>query len=367
MTEETKKPDVNVAPEKQGRQGKRAQVFADLLFNIILVSCFCFLGYLVYEQDKAINVLFEQQNSFGSQRNDANERIDELLRSVETLEMSLVQAREDAAALMQAQSAELDRLENELVSTRLRINSNNSGASQEWLLAEASSLLRLSQQHLVVAKNIRTAQALFIAADDVLEQIDDPSIFSIREILAAELATLRAVEEVDVRDIYLRLGAAAEQAAMLEVSNDLQSEIQSGEALSLSSESTEESGWFSRLTSSLGNTLDNYLVVRRRDAPLQALMTPGQEAALMQTIQLQIEQARTALISGEQEIYSDSLDQARNNIETYLSGDPAIKSVLLETIDRYRQQRITTVPPSLNRTRAALQQILSVNSQNSDG
>jgi len=100
---------------------------------------------------------------------------------------------------------------------------------------------------------------------------------------------------------------------------------------------------------------------------LQALMTPGQEAALMQTIQLQIEQARTALISGEQEIYSDSLDQARNNIETYLSGDPAIKSVLLETIDRYRQQRITTVPPSLNRTRAALQQILSVNSQNSDG
>lgn len=370
MTEENEKikeKDASRDNAANEKQGSAAQKVFGFLFNIILVAGVCLVGYLVYEQDKSINVLFEQQNSFGSQRNDATRRIDELLASVESLEMSLVQAREESAALIQEQSAELDRLENELVSTRLRINSNNPGASQEWLLAEASSLLRLSQQHLVVGKNIRTTQALFIAADDVLEQIDDPSIFSIREILAAELATLRAVEEVDVRDIYLRLGAAAEQAAMLEVSNDLQSEIESGEALGFSSEPDEESGWFSKLTSSLGNTLDNYLVVRRRDAPLQALMTPGQEAALLQTIQLQIEQARTALISGEQEIYSDSLEQAGNNIETYLSGDPSIKSALLETIERYRQQRITTQPPPLNRTRAALQQILSVSSQDSDG
>ena len=96
-------------------------------------------------------------------------------------------------------------------------------------------------------------------------------------------------------------------------------------------------------------------------------MTPGQEAAVMQTIQLQIEKARTALIGGEQEIFTDSLIQARENVEAYLSGDPSVKSAVMMTLDSLSQQRIRFEPPPVNRTRAALQQILSVSSQGGDG
>ena len=345
---------------KKPAAGKsRISVFVDMVFNLILLGSIGAIGYLVYEQDKAVNVLFEQQNSLTTQRNSNIARIDSLQAGIEELRVALAGAREEAAALVAEQAVAIDRLQNELVSTRLRINTTNPGASQEWLLAEAASLLRLARQHLVVARSIRTAQALYIAADDVLKQVDDPAIYSVREILSQELAAIRAVPEVDVSSLYLELGAIADQVNNLQVTNDLATQVAGGEAVSFSGDGQVEEGMIGRFFSRIGSTLDSYFVVRRRDVPIQPLMTPGQEAALMQTIRLQIEQARTALLKGEQEIYGASLGLARDNIEAYLAGEDNIQGSILTSLDSLRTRRIVTEVPPLNRTLAALEQILS--------
>jgi uroporphyrin-3 C-methyltransferase len=353
-------PKENSAGDNSALPKNKATIFIGLLFNLLLVLGIGFIGYMVYEQDKAVGVLFDQQNAFNGQRNEAGELINQLQSSVLGLESSLAQTQQDSSTLIQEQGAAISRLENELVSTRLRITSNNPGASQEWLLAEAASLLRLAQQHLVVNQNIRTAQALFISADDVLSQIDDPAIFSVREILAGELASIRAIVEVDVQEIYLSLGAIAEQVLTLQMKNDLVAQIENGEQVNLSSnEAQEEVGMLASFLNRAGQTLNSYFVVRRRDVPIQPLMTPGQEAALAQTIQLQIEQGRTALLKGEQEIYASSLGKASQNIEQFLVGDEAVKASLLSTLEDLRRRRVVTETPPLNRSRAALEQILS--------
>lgn len=353
------------------RSTSRAGGIFSLFLHIILLAAVGILGYLMYEQDKAVKVLFEQQNSLSSQRNSTGEQVSQLQASLQSLENQLqdqlAETQQASATLtrnliqesMQEQDANIERLQNELISTRLRINTNNPGASQQWLLAEAASLLRLAQQQMVVARNIRTAQALFIAADDVLKQIDDPAIFSVREILAGELAAIRGVSEAPVQDIYLQLGAIAQQMESLQVNNDLQQQVATGERVALfNNESIEEPGLLSQFFSKLGNVVNRFLVVRRRDTPLDALMTPGQEAALMQTIRLQLEQGRTALLKGEQEIYSASLLQARKNIADYLSGEAALKNSILSSLDTLIERRIVTEVPPLIRTRSALDQII---------
>ncbi|MDG2176756.1 MAG: uroporphyrinogen-III C-methyltransferase [Gammaproteobacteria bacterium] len=340
----------------------KGAIFIDLFFNFVLVLSICFIGYMVYEQDKAVGVLFDQQNALNGQRNEAGERINQLQTLVRNLETSLTQTRQESSNFIQEQAAAISRLENELVSTRLRITTNNPGASQEWLLAEAASLLRLAQQHLVVNQSIRTAQALFIAADDVLKQIDDPAIFSVREILAGELASIRAISEVDVQEIYLNLGAVAEQALTLQMDNDLATQIESGDRVNFSDNNVEQddSGMLSAFFNKIRQTLDDYFVVRRRDVPIQPLMTPGQEAALAQTIQLQIEQGRTALLKGEQEVYASSLGKASQNIDRFLVGDEAVKEALLTTLGDLSRRRVVSEAPPLNRSRAALEEILSI-------
>ena len=353
------------------RSSSKAGGIFSLFLNIILLAAIGVLAYFMYEQDKAVKVLFEQQNSLSSQRNNTGAQVSQLQSSLQSLESQLqnqlAETQQASASLtrdliqqsMQGQDADIERLQNELISTRLRINSNNPGASQQWLLAEAASLLRLAQQQMVVARNIRTAQALFIAADDVLKQIDDPAIFSVREVLAGELAAIRGVSEAPIQDIYLQLGAISEQLESLQVNNDLEQQVAEGERVALfNNERIEEPGLLSQFFSSLGSVVNRFLVVRRRDTPLDALMTPGQEAALLQTVRLQLEQGRIALLKGEQEIYSASLLQARNNIADYLSGEASLKTSILSSLDTLIQLRIVTEVPPLIRTRSALDQII---------
>jgi len=351
--------------------GSKAGGNFSLFLNILLLAAIVVLAYFMYEQDKVVKVLFEQQNSLSSERINTGAQVSQLQSSLQSLgsqlQDQLAETQQASASLtrnliqqsMQEQDAEIERLQNELISTRLRINSNNPGASQQWLLAEAASLLRLAQQQMVVARNVRTAQALFIAADDVLKQIDDPAIFSVREVLAGELAAIRGVSEVPIQDIYLQLGAISQQLESLQVNNDLQQQVAAGERVALlNNERVEEPGLLSQFFSSLGNLVNRFLVVRRRDTPLDALMTPGQEAALLQTVRLQLEQGRTALLKGEQEIYSASLLQARNNINNYLSGEASMKNSILASLDGLINRRIVTEGPPLIRTRSALDQII---------
>lgn len=346
-------------------KARRVSVFG-LLFNLLLVAGIAVAGFYVSEQNKAINVLFGKQNTMADQRNDTLARLDALQDGNQVLQTAnqalqdtLAEVRQETAKLFAQQNADIARLQNELVSIRLRISTTNPGASQEWQLAEAASLLRLARQHLIVSRNMTTAQALYIAADDVLKAIDDPAIFAVRETLAGELAAIRAVTEVDVSSMYLQLGAVADQVNSLAVTNDLATQIAQGESVSLATEEASGEGMISRFFTRVRNSLNNYFVVRRRDVPIQPLMTPGQEAALMQTIRLQIEQGRTALLKGEQAIYSASLEQARNNIEAYLAGDEGVRNSVLQTLDNLRARRIVTEVPPLNRSLQALDQILS--------
>jgi uroporphyrin-III C-methyltransferase len=369
--EKTGSPRPASAASPARPSGSKAGGIFSLFLNILLLAAIGVLAYLMYEQDKVVKVLFEQQNSLSSERNNTGAQVSQLQSSLQSLESQLqdqlAETQQASASLTrnliqqsrQEQDAEIERLRNELISTRLRINSNNPGASQQWLLAEAASLLRLAQQQMVVARNIRTAQALFIAADDVLKQIDDPAIFSVREVLAGELAAIRGVSEAPLQDIYLQLGAISEQLESLQVNNDLEQQVAAGEQVALfNNEGVEEPGLLSQFFSSLGSMVNRFLVVRRRDTPLDALMTPGQEAALLQTVRLQLEQGRTALLKGEQEIYSASLLQARNNIDVYLSGEPSMKNSILLSLDGLIDRRIVTEVPPLIRTRSALDQII---------
>ena len=159
----------------------------------------------------------------------------------------------------------------------------------------------------------------------------------------------------------LGLGAVAEQALTLQMNNDLATQIENGERVNFSGSTVEQedSGMLSAFFNRISQTLDDYFVVRRRDVPIQPLMTPGQEAARAQTIQLQIEQGRTALLKGEQEVYVSSLGKASQNIDRFLVGDEAVKAALLTTLEDLSRRRVVSEAPPLNRSRAALEQILS--------
>lgn len=328
---------------------KRLPMISRLLVIFILIVGVGYLGLMYKEQDKAIDVLFVEQGA--STQRDASylDKLVVLENSVQELELSLSRANN----IRIEQGTELERLDRELISTRLRVS--ESGTNSVWTLTEAESLLRLAQQRLILSKDVRAALALYVASDDILKQINDPAIFSIRNILASDMAALRAATEIDVQGMYLQLGVMSQSIDSLQLVSGRDKSlnfIEGGTTIN------EESGFFDTLVETLGE----YIVVRRTNDPVEAMLSPEQGFYLKQTIKLQLEQAKLSLLQEREEIYRSSIESARTNIALYLESTDAKKQSILSSLDMLFSSPIVIQVPLVTNSLIALQQILPASS-----
>jgi uroporphyrin-3 C-methyltransferase len=262
------------------------------------------------------------------------------------------QADDNAQLTQRLDSKEkaLAELQQELA--RFSVSDRNS-----WLLAEAGHLLRLANQRLVMAGDPVASLALLNSADAVLREIDDPSLHDVRAALAADIASLRAVPKVDVEGIYLRLAALIEQAEKLvifqlperaarpqpEAADDWQGRLRQGYEAALAK-------------------LSDYLIIRRRDVPMQALMEPQWEGLVRQNLRMLLEQAQVALLSGNQTLYTATLKRAQLWVAQFADSDEVAAQAISGELTKLASLTIGVPQPnissSLQTMNAAIEQRL---------
>lgn len=258
---------------------------------------------------------------------------------------------------LQAQTTQLEAMSRELVSTNQRIRNTSGAEAQDWLLAEAESLLRLAQQYLLIAQDVRTAIGLFEAADARLRNSTNPAVFPVREVLARELASLQALPALDVQGIYLQLGAQREQIELLAVDSG------SGNDFSLpTGEVAVTEGWLAGMKEALGQ----YFVVTKRDEAVTPLMTAEQEYLIRRGVDLQIEQARLALLQGQADIYRNALDGALRAIATQLREQDGRRAALIAALTGLRDLPISLAIPPIGSTLESLQQVQTTAAPSAD-
>lgn len=226
-----------------------------------------------------------------------------------------------------------------------------------WLLAEAGHLLRLANQRLVMAGDPVAAQALLSSADGVLRELDDPSLHPVRAALAVDIAALRAVDKVDVEGIYLRLAALIDQTEKLVIyqfpepapSADLQ----------------PADHWDGRLRQGIKaafTRLADYIIIRRRDEPMQALMDPQWESIVRQNLRMLLEQAQVALLSGNQTLYGASLERAQHWVLQFREADAAADAISAE-MAQLQALTIEIPQPDISRSQQALDEAVAARLQ----
>lgn len=346
-------PKIGKTKSKVDKPAKKRWLLPLLRLSVpvLLLAGLVMLAYMFIEQDKALEVLFTQQNQRTEQWQSNTTELESLQGTLQNLSDELGQAN----ALVAEQKLELESQEREIISNRLRINDSGGASNRIWTLTEAESLLRLAQQRLIVSRDIRAALALFVASDDILKQINDPAVFSIRNILASDMTALRGASEVDVQGIYLQLGALAQNVTTMRVAVGIIQPLNTSEDVTEENESAEEdAGFFASMLSSF----DRYLVVRRRDEPIQPLLSPEQEFYLKQNITLLLEQARLSLLQEREEIFRSSIQQAITSIELYLEADGREKESLISALEILLETPILTQVPVVSNTLTAMQQML---------
>ena len=269
--------------------------------------------------------------------------------------------RQNDAALQQQRQLmqRIEALQRQVSSQQKRLLSLSTTDRADWLLAEAEYLMRLANQRLLMGKEVKGAMELLKAADDILVELDDSGLFSVRQILANDMAALRAASGTDLEGLYLQLGAAANQADQLRLLEMPQLQLAEPEALQ--PEALASISWLQRLQSGVQaawQRLGSYIQIKPRDAIYKPLLAPEYEAAVRQNLRLMFEQAQMATLAGNQRLYEDSLAKANDWLVNYYTLDKESAAVVIAIVDELRQQQVEIPLPDISASPRALKQYL---------
>ncbi|TDG15284.1 uroporphyrinogen III [Seongchinamella unica] len=278
--------------------------------------------------------------------------IEGAVRSVErSLEERLQAGLQQVRRENDRQSEQLSQLGQQLQNQSERLASFSANDHESWLRAEVQYLLRLANQRVIMARDTESALALLGSADGILRQLDDVSMHEVRAAIAAEQAALRAVPRIDVEGIYLRLSALIEQADSLVIFQMPEQDER------LADSGSEEDDWQVRLErgyEQAARKLSEYIVIRRRDVPMQALMDPQWEGLVRQNLRMLLEQAQVALLSGNQTLYVESLQRSQHWVAEFFDTDEAAARAMSREIAQLESRTVQVAMPDLTRSLEAL-------------
>jgi len=152
----------------------------------------------------------QQAEDLQRTRDDSAKKVDELAQRLDSRLSAL-----PSAAELDERRRLLANLQSDQQRMSQRLESVLDGSRQDWRLDEAEHLLRLATLRLSALQDVATAEALVLAADDILRDQDDPAAFAAREQLSRSLEALRTTARPDRVGLFLQLGALREQAATL--------------------------------------------------------------------------------------------------------------------------------------------------------
>ncbi|UVW35675.1 uroporphyrinogen-III C-methyltransferase [SAR92 clade bacterium H455] len=263
----------------------------------------------------------------------------------------------------QEQSQTIKALQDQLYSLRLLTNRQaeqiltlGTATRGDWLLAEATYLVRLANQRLQVERSIENPLAILESVDSIFIQINDPELLAVRNALAIDIAALRMTEIVDREGIYLELQAissALETLSILQPRADDEA-AQQAQAVQNSQQAP------SSLTETLerfSEKFGNLIVLQKRQQPIEPLLSRAERTMVRQNFYLLLEQAQSALLREEQIIYSSSLNKAEALLRRYFqlnSESEALIARLQALAERSVSQQLPDISGSQNAIQTAL-------------
>lgn len=317
---------------------------------LLVVVQACVLAWLLYEARGREAALALRVADIESRSTQSQADLDERDRRLQK-ELRNGLEKLDAATRAQdtALTSALQSIQEQLAAQQKELARFSASDRDGWLLAEAGHLLRLANQRLVMASDPVAAQALLSSADTVLRELDDPTLLEVRAAVVADIAALRAVERVDIEGIYLRLAALIEQADKLVIFQ--LPEITPAPAPEGACD------WQGRLRQGYESALSklaDYIIIRRRDVPMQALMDPQMEKFVRLNLRMVLEQAQVAVLTANQMLYDMSLQSAQERVAQFHESDTTAAKAISRELTRLAALTIQSPQPDISRSQRAL-------------
>ena len=281
-------------------------------------------------------------------------------RAAEVASTALSQLDTRVAAQQGAVDGELEQLRQQFAQLAATVRANATNPSAEWRLLEAEYLLAMAVRKLRYEQDVTAAGELYELADSALVNSGSPDIYPLRQSLARELASLRAVELPDTDSLFLRLDILLAQAETLvgaaaPAQLRRQEYEERREAVSSAASATQSEWSMTALTADTLEFLRSVFVWRETSEPAQQVFAVGSEGA--QRWVLILEQAKLALLAKDSLLFSRLVNTAEQWLTAQSGVDESQREAAMVELSALRGVELNPALPPVGETLLAVQQL----------
>ena len=352
------KPTPAEAPTDSGKpdsttvkQSSSKSAIAAVLLSVIAVAGVAGVGYWGKLQLAELNTAIDKKLS--SQQLAATAALTDSQTALAELNESFQQIQAEKAS----QTVEIAALQERLSDAIKQVEAGRNRSENDWRLAEAEYLLRLANQRVLMEKRAEGALALLKNTDQIIKELDDVSLYALRQALASDIAKLEALPKLDVEGTYLRLTALIEQTKDLPTLS-LEQQRQLPELLNEMTSNTVTPETQAAITSGFAKALaklESLVVIQKHDKPVEPILSPDQGHYLRQNIQLLLEQGQLALLRQQSDIYKNSLTRAQTLLEQYFDKTNTNTAALLRALSQLSKLEVAPTIPDISGSLKQLQ------------
>lgn len=203
-----------------------------------------------------------------------------------------------------------------------------------FLQAEALYFMRVANARALLAGDAAVALEALELADGKLRETGDPELTPVRARLAEEIAALRAIPDVDVTGMAFSLQSLSAQVDSWPIRNPAPERF-AGDPLgaepAANAEAGEMTAW-QRFLATVDDVFSSIVKVRDNTEAPAVQLSQAQHALVIQSVRAEVQVARLALVTGEYELYAQSLARIDTQLNGYFdTGDSAVQAAL-ETV-----------------------------------
>lgn len=296
------------------------------------------------------NQLTDKDNQLSSQLEQLEQKQDKTTDLMETKNNNI----EETRTVMQAQFDNLNKQLQIAMSQKFYQNQN-------WILLKARYYLELAQINAHWSSSFSSTIALLQQADQLIQQLNDPKIFDIRQAIAKDIALLQSVPQIDIAGILSQLDAAQLSLNTLTIPSTLSNNKSEPETTPTPTTPQDKASvWRLHLQDSI-SLLNKLVIIRRNDEDIKPLISPAFEAILKENIRLNLQEAQWAVLNSNPQVYQLVLNQAITMLKKDFNAGAQNTAALIQKLSELQQIQLIQKRPEVGQALPLLNQLIEVN------
>jgi uroporphyrin-III C-methyltransferase len=349
MNNEADNKEISTTNEAQVKSSNKGRSF--ITSGLLILLCLIALGLsgTVYFQFDKIRKSPDEVKPVITQ---LDTKLGGLVKALSSSEQENQKLRQELEAVKQQQLA--------LDSTLRSLNLEEGTDNNDWQLAEVEHLIIVAIHRLQLEADVSMAMAALQAADDRLRENADPRLLLVRQQLAKDMNTLKAVNKVDIAGLVLYLSDLVGRVIDLPLQK-----AKVGDASQPDTVDVKDSKW-KQLKSAVWQELKDLVIISRRGEETLATLMPEQQYFLYQNLRLQLESARYAVLRRDTDNLQVSIDIITEWLNRYFDSSDSGVANILDSLTQMKSLDLNPALPDISSSLEALRSYV-INGDESSG